>query len=58
MFRRFAEDYLVEPTGETSCRFTWVIAIEPRGAFRIANPVNGALLETLFADTRRHYGLT
>jgi hypothetical protein len=57
MFRRFAEDYLVEATGETSCRFTWVIAIEPRAAFRIANPVNKALLETLFTDTRRHYGL-
>lgn len=57
MFRRFAEDYLVEPTGETTCRFSWVIAIEPRPAFRLANPVNSALLSTLFTDTRRHYGL-
>jgi hypothetical protein len=37
-FRRFAEDYLVEATSETSCRFTWTIAIEPRPAARIANP--------------------
>ena len=58
MFRRFAEDYLVEPTGEISCRFSWVIAIEPQPAIRIANPVNSALLGTMFTDTRRHYGLT
>ena len=29
---RFAEDYLVEPTGEGSCRFTWKIAFEPKAA--------------------------
>jgi hypothetical protein len=56
-FRRFAEDYLIEPRSETSCRFTWTIAIEPHPAFRPANPVNRLLLSTLFRDTRRHYGL-
>lgn len=55
-FRRFAEDYLVEPTSETACRFTWTIAIEPHPAARPTNPVNRLLLSTLFRDTRRHYG--
>jgi hypothetical protein len=57
LFRRFAEDYLVEPTSETSCRFTWTIASEPKPAARIANPGNRVLLGTLFRDTRKHYGL-
>jgi Polyketide cyclase / dehydrase and lipid transport len=56
LFRRFAEDYLVEPTSESSCRFTWTIAIEPRPAARTANPANRLLLGTLFRDTRNHYG--
>jgi len=41
LFRSLAEDYLVEPTTDTSCRFT--------------TPINKALLGTLFTDTRRHY---
>jgi hypothetical protein len=57
LFRRLAEDYLVEPTSETSCRFTWTIAIEPKPAARLANPANRLLLGTLFRDTRKHYGL-
>jgi hypothetical protein len=55
LFRRFAEDYLVEPTGETSSRFTWTIAVEPRRVAQIADPVNRLLLRTLFTDTRKHY---
>jgi len=55
LFRRFAEDYVVEPTSDSSCRFTWTIAIEPRPAARLGSPVNKRLLETLFADTRKHY---
>lgn len=57
VFRRLAEDYLVEPTSETACRFTWTIAIEPRPLARPANSVNRLMLSTLFRDTRRHYGL-
>jgi hypothetical protein len=57
LFRRFAEDYLVEPTAETSCRFAWTIAIEPRPGARIANPGNRLLLGTLFRDTRKYYGI-
>jgi hypothetical protein len=56
VFRRFAEDYLVEPAGESACRFTWTIAAEPRPFARPADPVNRLLLSGLFHDTRRHYG--
>ncbi len=56
MFRRFAEDYLLEPTSDTSCRLTWTIAFEPRPVARVANPLNKLLLGTLFHDTSRHYG--
>ena len=54
LFRRFAEDYLVEPVSETSCQFTWTIAWEPR-AGRLTDPVNKRLLGTLLTDTRKHY---
>ncbi len=55
--KRFAEDYLVEPTGEGSCRFTWTIAFAPRTLTIPAVPANRLLLRTLFSDTRDHYGL-
>ena len=54
LFKRFAEDYLVEPTGAASCRCQWTIAYDPR-AGALTNPVNKALLGTLFTDTRKHY---
>jgi hypothetical protein len=57
LYRRFAEDYLVEPASETSCRFTWTIAVEPKPLAQIANPFTRLLLGTLLTDTRRHYGL-
>lgn len=57
MFRRLAEDYLVEPTSDSSCRLTWTIAVEPHPLARIANPINRRILESLFHDTHRHYGL-
>jgi polyketide cyclase/dehydrase/lipid transport protein len=34
LFRRFAEDYVVEPVGADTL-FTWTVAIEPKGAFAI-----------------------
>jgi hypothetical protein len=34
LFRRFAEDYRVEPDGNGT-RFTWLVAIEPIGALRL-----------------------
>lgn len=56
LFRRFAEDYLVEPADDGSCRFTWTIAAEPR--LRLADPLNRRLLGSLFRDTRKHYGVS
>lgn len=55
-FRRFAEDYLVEPLSGKSCRFTWTIAAEPRRGARLTNFGNRLFLESLFRDTRDHYG--
>ncbi|MGH3714123.1 MAG: SRPBCC family protein [Micromonosporaceae bacterium] len=55
-FRRFGEDYLVEPFSETRSRFTWVIAWEPLPLGRLGTPVNGLLMRSLFSDTRRHFG--
>jgi len=57
LFRSLAEDYLVEPISEATCRFTWTIAAEPKPLARPGGPVNRALLKTLFTDTAAHYGL-
>ncbi|WP_254801947.1 SRPBCC family protein [Kitasatospora sp. SUK 42] len=59
LFRRFGEDYLVEPT-PTGTRFTWTFAFEPNPL--LARPATltdfpgTAFLRTLIADTRRHFG--
>jgi hypothetical protein len=55
LFKSFAEDYLVEPASESSCRFTWTIAYESRPSMRPGRPLNDRLLRTLFTDTRKHY---
>ena len=55
MFRRFAEDYLVEETSPTTCRFTWTIALEPNPIGRTGKPLNTAIVKGLFKDTRRHF---
>ena len=55
LFKRFAEDYLVEPTSDDSCTFTWTIAYESRAAMKPGKPVNNRILTTLFADTRKHF---
>ena len=58
LFRRLAEDYLVEPGGGGSCRFTWTIAGEPLPLARPGAPINALLARSLFADTVRHFGAT
>jgi hypothetical protein len=55
LFKQFAEDYIVEPTGDSACRFTWTIAADPKMPGAMADPLNGKLLGTLFKDTRKHY---
>ena len=55
LFRRLAEDYLVEPTSGGS-RFTWTIAGEPLPLARPGAPLNALMAKSLFADTRRYVG--
>jgi hypothetical protein len=55
LFRRLAEDYVVEPDGPDRCRFTWTIAIEPSALGRSGGPVNGVVFKRLFAETRSHF---
>jgi hypothetical protein len=55
MFKRFAEDYLVEPTSDDSCTFTWTIAYEAKAAMKPGRALNNRILGTLFTDTRKHY---
>lgn len=57
LFKRFAEDYLIEPTGEDTCRFTWTLAYEPTLLGKAGTPINKRLLGSLFADTRKHFSL-
>lgn len=57
LLARIAEDYVVEPTGDGSCRFTWTIAVEPSTAGRPGGPLNAAIFNSLFKDTAKHYGL-
>jgi len=58
VFRRFAEDYVVEPDGPGRCRFTWTVALEPTWAGRAGGPLNSLLFRQLFAETRRHFNAT
>jgi len=55
LFRRLAEDYVVEPDGPSRCRFTWTIALEPTLLGRLGGPMNGLIFNSLFSDTRRHF---
>jgi hypothetical protein len=57
LFRRFAEDYLVEELSPASARFTWTVAFEAPPAARPGNAVNRLVTRSLFRDTRRHFGL-
>ena len=57
LMTRIAEDYVVEPTGDGSCRLTWTIAVEPSAAGKPGSPLNAAIFKSLFKDTAKHYGL-
>lgn len=58
VFRRLAEDYVVEPDGPNRCRFTWTFAVEPTPLGRPGTPMNGLIFKRLFAETRRHFNAT
>ena len=47
VFKRFAEDYIVEADGDHA-RFTWVVAIEPKNAMSLPVKVLAPLLEAVF----------
>lgn len=56
LFESFAEDYLVEPTSDTTCDFTWTIAAKTKKFAAPTNAVNKMILGTLLSDTRKHFG--
>ncbi len=47
LFNRFAEDYIVEPDGADT-RFTWMVAIEPKGALAVPFKVLAPVLKAAF----------
>ena len=47
VFKRFAEDYIVEPDGDGTV-FTWVVAIEPKPAFALPVKVLAPILKAGF----------
>lgn len=57
-FRRFAEDYVVEPTS-TGSRFTWTFAFEPRRGFgtllSLGRPITALLLGRMAGSARTHF---
>ena len=58
LFRRLAEDYLVEEVSPGACRFTWTLAGEPSTLGRPGAPVNAWIARSIIADMRRHFGAT
>ena len=58
LFRRFAEDYIVEPDGDGTV-FTWVMALEPKGAlalpFKAIAPVVKAAFGRVPSDGQKYF---
>ena len=58
LFRRFAEDYIVEPDGADTL-FTWTLAIEPKGAlalpFKVLAPAVKAAFGRIPSDGQRYW---
>jgi hypothetical protein len=55
VYRRSAEDYLVEPLGPDRCRFTWTLAFELTTLGRLNSPVTSPIIKRMFSDTRRYF---
>ena len=61
IFRRFAEDYVVEPVGSDgkATLFSWTVAIEPKRAyavpFKALSPVMKAGFGRLVSDGQRYF---
>ncbi|MBJ7337384.1 SRPBCC family protein [Mycolicibacterium sp.] len=64
IFKRFAEDYVIEPSGAggDSTRFTWTVAIEPKTAFALPFKPLAPVLKLAFgrmaADGERYFSRT
>lgn len=56
LFKRFGEDYVVEPTGEGTCRFTWTLAGDPTAIGAPGKPLLNWLVAGFFRDTTRYFG--
>jgi ligand-binding SRPBCC domain-containing protein len=58
LFKRFAEDYLIEPDGADTL-FTWTVAIEPKDAltlpFKVLAPVLKAAFGRIPSDGQRYF---
>lgn len=56
LFKYFSEDYLVEEIRPSACRFTWSMAGKSSPIGAPGAPVLRALVHSMFADTRKHFG--
>ncbi|WP_123023552.1 SRPBCC family protein [Mycolicibacterium stellerae] len=58
LFKRFAEDYIVEPDGAETL-FTWALALEPKGAlslpFKVLAPAVKAAFGRIPGDGQRYW---
>jgi hypothetical protein len=58
MFRRFAEDYIVEPDGDGT-KFTWTVAVDPKPAlalpFKALAPVLKAGFGRMAGEGKRYF---
>ncbi len=55
VYRRSAEDYVVDALGRDRCRFTWSLAFELTLLGKLNSPISGPIISRMFADTNRHF---
>jgi hypothetical protein len=55
VYRRSAEDYLVEAVGVDRCRFTWTLAFDLTLLGKLNSPLSAPIIRRMFAHTRRHF---
>jgi len=55
VFETLAEDYVVEPTGDSSCEFTWTICVTPSTLGKAGGPLNRLVFGNLFRDTAKYF---
>ena len=58
LFRRFAEDYVIEADG-TGTKFTWIVALQPKSAislpFKVIAPAVRAAFGKLASDGQKYF---